>query len=70
MSLPEALKIVSDNAHGIKHDYWITYLPAVLIVNEAYPMVDYVTVEEDDGHEFDLMEYRQETNRTYDERNK
>lgn len=37
MTILEALKIVSDNAHGVKHDYWDEYLPAILLVNEAFP---------------------------------
>lgn len=49
LTLPEALKIVSDNAHGVKHNYWNEYLPAVLMVNEAFPVVGYVTVDDEWG---------------------
>lgn len=49
MTLPEALKIVSDNANGIAaHNYFDVYLPAILMVNAAFPVVGYTAVEETD----------------------
>lgn len=36
MSLPEALYIVSQNAHGVKHNYAL-YNAAILMVNARYP---------------------------------
>lgn len=69
MTLQQALDIVNDNENGVAHNFWKEYLPAVLIVNEAYPVKGYTTVEED-GHEFDLREYRQEQNEAYDRREK
>lgn len=50
MTLQEALDIVNSNEQGVKHNYFDEYLPAILLVNETYPVVGYVTInsEEDD----------------------
>lgn len=48
MTLPEAMKIVSDNAHGIAHNYWDVYLPAILLVNEAFPLSGYADSDDDE----------------------
>lgn len=71
MSLPEALWIVSQNANGVKMSYWDTYLPAILIVNEAFPITGYKTIEEDNRYfeDADYLEWIAEQNRHYDERN-
>ena len=37
MSIPEALYIVSQNAHGKPMNYFTEYLPAILLVNEVWP---------------------------------
>lgn len=71
MTLPEALYIVSQNAHGIPHNYWDVYLPAILMVNEAFPITGYRTVEEDDTYfqDVEYLEFLEDCNRQYDERN-
>jgi len=50
MTLPEAMKIVSDNANKLaKHNYVDVYLPAILVVNEAFPVTGYVTIDDEWG---------------------
>ena len=49
LTLPEAMKIVSDNAHGIAHNYFEVYLPAILLVNEAFPITGYADSDEDES---------------------
>lgn len=58
MSLPEALWIVSQNKNGVAMNYWDTYLPAILIVNEAFPITGYnlVDSEEDDFRQQDYLD--------------
>lgn len=51
LTLPEALYIVSQNAHGVAHNYWDVYLPAILLVNEAFPVVGYADDEDDEPPE-------------------
>lgn len=75
MSLQEALDIVNSNEQGVKHNFWDVYLPAILIVNEAYPMTGYRTINEEDEDEFsfdedaEYLEWIEDQNRAYDERN-
>ena len=67
MSLPEALWIVCQNKHGVKMNYWDVYLPAILIVNEAFPVTGFYTIETDEGEiETDICQWRQEQNERYD----
>jgi hypothetical protein len=51
LTLPEALYIVSQNAHGVAHNYWDVYLPAILLVNEAFPVAGYCDDEDDEPPE-------------------
>jgi len=48
MTLPEAMKIVSDNAHGVAHNYFDVYLPAIIMVNDAFPITGYADSNEDE----------------------
>lgn len=58
MSILEALYIVSQNANGIAMNYWDEYLPAVLLVNETWPITDYNSVEGDTIY-FENVDYIQ-----------
>lgn len=71
LTLPEALYIVSQNAHGVAMNYWNVYLPAILMVNEAFPITGYNTIDEDDSYfeDMDYLDWLKELNRQFDERN-
>ena len=58
LTLPEALWIVSSNAQGAKHNYFDEYLPAILLVNETWPITDYNSVEGDTIY-FENVDYIQ-----------
>lgn len=66
MTLDQACIIIWDNKHGIKHNYWDEYLPAVLLVNKIWPITGYKTVEEEDDSEQDYVTWKQEQNERYD----
>jgi len=69
MTLPEAMKIVSDNANKLaKHNYWDVYLPAILVVNEAFPVTGYVTVDDANGSEDEAAWWRQDARQAESDR--
>lgn len=58
MSIPEALYIVSQNEHGVAHNYFNEYLPAILLVNETWPHEGRM-VDDGDGFE-EALEHDQQ----------
>ncbi len=65
MSILEALYIVSQNANGVKMNYFDEYLPAILMVNERWPH-EGRTVEDDGIIESEIIAWRDEQNTIYD----
>jgi hypothetical protein len=67
MSILEALYIVSQNANGVKMNYFDEYLPAILMVNERWPH-EGRTVEDEGEIESEIVAGREEQNAAYDRR--
>lgn len=56
MSLPEALYIVSQNAHGVKHNYAL-YNVAICMVNARYPHPGHTVDDDDESAAFESAEW-------------
>lgn len=71
MTLQQALDIVNTNEVGVAHNFWNVYLPAILLVNQAYPVKGYTTIEADNTYlqDAEYLEFLEDCNRQYDERN-